>query len=476
MSQPPAYNPTVNFAQEEASSVAGRSTVRTGAVDTEFANLATTLSSALSNLAAIQRDDTGLQDQLVSVRVLAPDVLLLFSSTGLVPRGAWITATAYAVKDVVEQSGSTYICIAAHTSGTFATDLAAARWMTLVPAAGTAVTAHIKTGSAIPTTGPSALGTDTMAIGNASVVTGTRGIAIGRANAAGTDSLAAQITDNSTTYGAQGDNTYVIGKLNKAATGTGGAFIGGGESNSITAGNRGAILSGFQNSVAASQATVAGGQNNTIGASATGSVIIGSSGGSVAASATYSAIICGFNGVIASGVTIGAGIFCSDASQIAANNGVAIGGSNLRVRRTGQVSWGAQFVLGDGQASHVVAQGQTTNATPTSIYTRSGAGTRLLIENNTTVAFSILVCARRTDVVGEAAAYRLEGLIANNAGTTALVGAVTKTVLAESDATWDANAVADNTNDALDLQVTGAAAKTIKWAANVTLVEVGISS
>src|SRR6185369_16175106 len=40
-------------------------------------------------------------------------------------RGAWATATAYAVKDLVLQSGTWYICVVAHTSSAaFATDLA----------------------------------------------------------------------------------------------------------------------------------------------------------------------------------------------------------------------------------------------------------------------------------------------------------------------------------------------------------------
>lgn len=40
----------------------------------------------------------------------------------------WATATAYAVGGVSLQGGTLYMCLAAHTSGTFATDLAAARW------------------------------------------------------------------------------------------------------------------------------------------------------------------------------------------------------------------------------------------------------------------------------------------------------------------------------------------------------------
>jgi hypothetical protein len=47
---------------------------------------------------------------------------------GMVWEGPWQTSTAYAVDDVVSNSGSSYICIEAHTSGTFATDLAAGKW------------------------------------------------------------------------------------------------------------------------------------------------------------------------------------------------------------------------------------------------------------------------------------------------------------------------------------------------------------
>jgi hypothetical protein len=43
-------------------------------------------------------------------------------------QGAWQTSTAYAVSDAVSNGGSSYICIVAHTSGTFATDLAALKW------------------------------------------------------------------------------------------------------------------------------------------------------------------------------------------------------------------------------------------------------------------------------------------------------------------------------------------------------------
>jgi hypothetical protein len=47
----------------------------------------------------------------------------------------WLTATAYTVGALVLQGGTKYYCVTAHTSGTFATDLAAGRWYAL-PASG----------------------------------------------------------------------------------------------------------------------------------------------------------------------------------------------------------------------------------------------------------------------------------------------------------------------------------------------------
>lgn len=42
--------------------------------------------------------------------------------------GTWTTATLYAVNSVVQETGSSYICVEEHTSGVFATDLADGRW------------------------------------------------------------------------------------------------------------------------------------------------------------------------------------------------------------------------------------------------------------------------------------------------------------------------------------------------------------
>jgi hypothetical protein len=45
--------------------------------------------------------------------------------------GAWQTAYSYAVKDVVSESSVLYVCLVAHTSGTFSTDLSSGKWAIL---------------------------------------------------------------------------------------------------------------------------------------------------------------------------------------------------------------------------------------------------------------------------------------------------------------------------------------------------------
>lgn len=133
MPQPANYTPTTNFAADEAAAIAGRSTVRTARVDLEFANIETTVDALCANIALLQRDDGALHDAIVTTESLAPTVKTLFGAGGITPRGAWVTATAYAVRDVVETLAPlvSYICVVAHVSGVFAADRAAGKWMVL---------------------------------------------------------------------------------------------------------------------------------------------------------------------------------------------------------------------------------------------------------------------------------------------------------------------------------------------------------
>lgn len=128
MAQPTRFTITVDFSDEELNGVAGRSTVRTAMLDALFSALVETTDEICDNLALIQRDDAQLLDGVVKVHTLSAEVRALIASGSFTVKGAWVTATAYALGDVVIEDGVVYLCMEAHTSGTFATDLVNELW------------------------------------------------------------------------------------------------------------------------------------------------------------------------------------------------------------------------------------------------------------------------------------------------------------------------------------------------------------
>lgn len=125
MAQPTAYSPATDFSDFEASNP---STPKGGAaLDTEFTALETTTDEILANLALIQADDGSLKNEVVSPDKLTPAALALITG-GYDFRGDWLTGQSYLVGDMVRQNSLSYVCVVAHTSGTFSTDLAAEKW------------------------------------------------------------------------------------------------------------------------------------------------------------------------------------------------------------------------------------------------------------------------------------------------------------------------------------------------------------
>lgn len=127
MSQPTAYTRLNNFRQYQASNA---SAPYVGAQhDAEFDAIALTLEETLANLALIQRDDGELANGIVTPDSLDSATINMIGQWN--PRGTWVTATNYAVLDMVTPSGGTltYVNHTAHTSGaSFAIDLALGYW------------------------------------------------------------------------------------------------------------------------------------------------------------------------------------------------------------------------------------------------------------------------------------------------------------------------------------------------------------
>lgn len=218
---------------------------------------------------------------------------------------------------------------------------------------------------------------------------------------------------------AQGSNSVVTGGANNTASGDSSTIVGG--NLNTASGLRSIIIGGLQNTASGTESIVFGGRDNV-------------------ASASYSSA----RGYRASATSIG---------QHALANG--------------------QFAArGDAQTFEAVLRTTSTTQFGTTLGSGDSVGL-LVLPDNTTWAFEVLVVAR---AVGsdEHAAYKLSGIIKRGVGaaTTAIVGTVTKTVIAESVAAWDATAAADTTSGDLRIRGAGEASKSIRWVAYVRVASV----
>jgi len=128
---------------------------------------------------------------------------------------------------------------------------------------------------------------------------------------------------------------------------------------------------------------------------------------------------------------------------------------------------------GDCQMSFFVLNASTTDATPTTMITSFGGSSKMVIPANTTWAFEITI-AGRSDSGTDNAMYIKRGMIKRDgAGNTALIGSVSDVYTNETDANWDAAVTANDTNEVLEITVTGVAAANINWTATAKLTEVG---
>lgn len=250
----------------------------------------------------------------------------------------------------------------------------------------------------------------------------------GYSNQAGNSSS----TDYATVVGGRGNqalatNSAVLGGYSNVVEATAAnGFIGGGYGNRIYSGT--------------SYAAIAGGNQLSLGSSSSASYSFIGNGTSMSINAQYSGVLTSYN--------VKTTMYGQDAH---ASGGIG--------------------AVGDSQASTLVARKSSTDGTEVELFL-DGTDDRLVLPSDTTWQYDITIIARRTDVDGEGASYRFMGGIDNNAGTVALVGAQVEETEIEDTAAWDCNVAADDTNDALTMKCTGEAAKTIRWVANITLVEV----
>lgn len=120
-----AYDREFDFTSQQASTPSDP--IIASHLDAEYNRIKASIDSLISNLDLIQRADGEIANASVGLDQLAPEVTVGFNTATM-----WATATAYTTSDFVFNGAKYYHCIVAHTSGTFATDLAAGKWTLLV--------------------------------------------------------------------------------------------------------------------------------------------------------------------------------------------------------------------------------------------------------------------------------------------------------------------------------------------------------
>ena len=284
------------------------------------------------------------------------------------------------------------------------------------------------------------------------------------------------------------------------------ATIAGGQSNTASGGNA-TVAGGTSNGAAGTSAAIAGGDSNN--ASSSNSFVGG--GQSNSAQTNTHATVCGGSGNTASGqyAFVGGGnansasntyatVAGGASNTVSGNTAACLGGSNHTVDGTLSAVMGGKYgtartiqgyhvfpacnqpiqaKAGVTQSAILLLGRQTTDATPTVLASNAGALTafnQVILPNNSAYSFSGEVIAGVTGG-GNTARWTIDGAIKRgaNAASTAMVGTptVTMTHFDAGAATWSVAVTADTTNGGIKVEVTGAAATTIRWVCRINTVE-----
>ena len=318
----------------------------------------------------------------------------------------------------------------------------------------------------------------TVVVGDSNTVSGSAQnvLVVGESNTVQESLSDSAIVSKGSTLESGSDNSVIMGGTGSVMQGgsDSAAIIGGLRNNLTAAGSmtRGAVIGGLLNNNSGIGSVILGGGLNVIGDAADNAFIMGS-GNNIGVGGSKAWCLGTSNTV---GDTNARTAFMSWEGTAGAegNYSIAFGYQPETNDHMSFTYGGGKLggVAGSVQFHHKLIACQTTDATQTTMVTqRSSHNDSIRVKLNSSYMFRIEIVARRTSTQTESAAYEILGCVKNDAGTTALEGTITKTVIAEADAAWDVTAVANNTDDTLDVKVTGQAGNNINWVAKVTLVE-----
>lgn len=295
--------------------------------------------------------------------------------------------------------------------------------------------------------------------------------------AKGTGAITAQVADSATSGGskrgaravdwqmersaaamvASGSNAVVSGGLSNMASGPN-AVVGGGSSNTASGGINPVVAGGFSNTASGQYSSVVGGNSNN--ATATNAAV---GGGSSNVASAQNATVPG-----------GASNTADGLQSFAFGRGAIARGLIGAVVHAPSVP----FTAGESQSMVLEFVYVTSDSTPSALTAdngAAGAANQLVLPNAGAYAFKGMVVVRQ-NTTGDCKAWDFAGVIRRgaNAAATALVAAVTPTVIA-GDSGLSATSLsvsADTTNGALTITATGENSKTMRWFGKVDSVQI----
>ena len=133
---------------------------------------------------------------------------------------------------------------------------------------------------------------------------------------------------------------------------------------------------------------------------------------------------------------------------------------------------GSYSLRGISQGGMYILRSDTTNATPEAMTTNNStaaANNQVVAASDTCITFSGTIVAMQNGAQSYGS-WEIKGLLVNAGGTTTVPNSAI-TVISNT-SSWGLALSADNTNNALTIQVTGEASHNIRWVANIQTSEV----
>jgi hypothetical protein len=323
-----------------------------------------------------------------------------------------------------------------------------------------------------PSAQPSATGTNAVAIGDSSTAGGNYAAAMGSFSVAG------GVNAFSGLGTANGDYAVALG-VSSTANSERAVALG---NSAVTAAVK-AIAIGYHSSASAtsaaaiSRANASGadsfaaaiGTNNTgYGATATNSVSLGSYN---KASGYQSAAVGGFGNV-----SNGNSSFATGYQSYANGDFCFASGLYSKAAIYGTTAHASGYFsgIGDAQGCMYVLRSDTTDATAEAMTTNNStaaATNQIVAATDTCITFHGTITAMQNGAQAYAG-WEIKGMLVNDGGTTTLALGNVSDMAATNASSWAVALSADNTNNALKIQVTGEASHNIRWVANVQTAEV----